>query len=281
MRSASVVPDQGQYGFVTVREGVVVGGTIPTVGTQRPTWNAWLRISQVKSDWYHADGSGRERIVRTSSGFLTSRDRVIARAHGMTLAQLMVGLPRVVDGAFAPRTLLTAGVLPYWRMDGFPTQPAALTRALERLLIATAPNRAAGPMMRQLQADPAQLFSPISQFLFLPTSPRLRAALFRALAGLPGVKLLGRQRDRLGRSGIAVGVTEGGPARVREELLFNPATSNVLQAQAVLLRAAPGAPAMPDGTVIEYTEFLGRGVVSSITQLPGGRRLPLKPAGRS
>jgi hypothetical protein len=166
-------------------------------------------------------------------------------------------------------------------MDGFPTQPAALTRALERLLIATAPNRAAGPMMRQLQADPAQLFSPISQFLFLPTSPRLRAALFRALAGLPGVKLLGRQRDRLGRSGIAVGVTEGGPARVREELLFNPATSNVLQAQAVLLRAAPGAPAMPDGTVIEYTEFLGRGVVSSITQLPGGRRLPLKPAGRS
>jgi hypothetical protein len=281
MRSMSVVPDQGQYGFVNVKMGSVGGGGIPTVGTQRPTWNVWLRTSQVKSDWYRADGSGRERIVRTSTGFLTPRDRAIARAHGMTLAQLTVGSPRVFDGAFPPRTLLTAGVLPYWRMDRLPTQPAALRRALVRLLIASAPNRAPGPMMRQLRADPAQLFSPISQFLFLPTSPQLRAALFRVLADLPGVQLLGRQRDRLGRSGIAVGVTQGGPARVREELLFDPATSNVLQTEAVQLRAAAGGPAVPDGTVLEYTDFLSRGVVNSITHLPGGRRLPLKPAGGS
>jgi hypothetical protein len=134
-------------------------------------------------------------------------------------------------------------------------------------------------MMRQLRADPAQMFSPISQFLFLPTSPQLRAALFRVLADLPGVQLLGRQRDRLGRSGIAVAVTQGGSGRVREELLFDPATSNVLQTEGVQLRAAPGGPAVPDGTVLQYTDFLSRGVVNSITELPGGRRLPLDPAG--
>jgi hypothetical protein len=137
-------------------------------------------------------------------------------------------------------------------------------------------------MIRQLRADPAGLFSPIAQFLLLPTSPRLRAALFRVLAELPGVKLLGRQRDRLGRGGIAVAVTPpGGPDRVREELLFDPATSNLLQTQTVLLStsSASRGPSMPAGTVVGYTEFLSRGVVDSITQLPGGRRLPLRRAG--
>jgi hypothetical protein len=279
LRIMSVVPGQDQYGFVKVRISSAVGGGIASVGSKRPTWTAWLRTSEIKSDWYRADGSGRERIVRTSTQFLTPHDRATALAHGMTLAQLMVGSPRVFDGAFAPRTLLTAGVLPYWRMNRLPTQPAELERALERLLIASAPNRAAGTMMRQLRADPAQMFSPISQFLFLPTSPQLRAALFRVLADLPGVQLLGRQRDRLGRSGIAVAVTQGGSGRVREELLFDPATSNVLQTEGVQLRAAPGGPAVPDGTVLQYTDFLSRGVVNSITELPGGRRLPLDPAG--
>lgn len=284
IQSVSVVPGRGQYGFVTVRTGSVQGASIPTARGQLPAWDAWLWTTQVKSDWYRADGSGRERIVRTSTRFLTARDRASARAHGMTLAQLMVGSPRVIDGEFRPGTLLTAGVLPYWRFlpywrrDRLPTRPAALMRALKRLLIASAPGRVPGPMMRQLRADPAQLFSPISQFLFLPTSPQLRAALFRVLAGLPGVRLLGPLRDRLGRRGIAVAVTpKGGPARVREELLFDPATSNVLQTEVVQLRAAPGGPAVLDGTVLQYTDFLSRGVVGSITQLPGGRHLPLKP----
>lgn len=282
MRSVSVAPGQGQYGFVKVRIGSAVGGGIPTGLNHRPTWDAWLWTTQVKSDWYRADGSGRERTVRTSARFLTAHDQAIARAHGMTLAQLLAGSRRVFDGAFPPKTLLTAGVLPYWQISRLPTQPAALQRALERLLIASAPGRQPGPMMHQLRADPAQLFSPISQFLLLPTSAELRAALFRVLAQLPGVQLLGHQRDRLGRSGIAVAVTpRGGPARVREELLFDPATSNVLQTEMVQLRGAPGGPAVPAGTVLEYTDFLSRGVVSSITRLPDGLHLPLKPAGGS
>ncbi|MGO9900784.1 MAG: hypothetical protein ACLP0J_14085 [Solirubrobacteraceae bacterium] len=90
LRIMSVVPGQDQYGFVKVRIRSVVGGGIPTVGTQLPTWNAWLRTSEIKSDWYRADGSGRERIVRASTEFLTPHDRATALAHGMTLAQLMV-----------------------------------------------------------------------------------------------------------------------------------------------------------------------------------------------
>jgi hypothetical protein len=286
MRTTSVVPAQGQYGFVQVETGSVVG-TGSAVGTRRPSWNVWVQASEVKSDWYRADGSGRERIVRTSASFLTRRDRAIARAHRMTLARLTATFPRVIDGAFSTRGAQSVGLLPYWQIGRLPTQPAALQRALERLLLASA-GAAQGSLMRQMRADPAGLFAPISQFLFLPTSPQLRAALFRVLAGLPGVQLLGHQRDRLGRSGIAVAVTEGGPDLVREELLFDPVTSNLLQAETVELRMStrsasggPSIPATPAGTVAQYTDFLSRGVVNSITRLPGGRRLPLQPAGGS
>jgi hypothetical protein len=280
MRSTVVVPGVGQYGFVKVETGSVVG-TGSAVGTRRPSWNVWVRTSEVKSDWYAANGSGRERIVRTLTSFLTRRDRAIAQAHGVTLARLTAAtFPRIMDGAFPARTLQTAGFLPYWQMNRLPTRPAALQRALERLLLASA-GTAQGSLMRQMRADPAGMFAPISQFLFLPTSPQLRAALFRVLADLPGVQLLGHQRDRLGRMGIAVAVTQGWPDRVREELLFDPATSNLLQTETVQLRtssrSASGGPSMPAG-VVGYTDFVSRGVVDSITQLPGGRRLPLTPA---
>jgi hypothetical protein len=278
MRSAPVVPARGQYGFVKVQTGSVLGQGQGGV-------DVWVQMAQTKSDWYTADGSGRERIVRTSTSLLTRRDRAIAQAHGITPARLTATFPRVIDGAFPPRALETAGFLPYWQMNRLPTQPAALRAALERLLLASAGQPAQRSLMREIRADPAGLFAPIAQFLFLPTSPQLRAALFHVLAGLPGVELLGHQRDRLGRSGIAVAVTDGGPDLVREELLFDPATSNLLQTQAVELRtntrSGSGGAAMPDGTVLQYTDFISRGVVDSITQLPGGRHLPLTPTAGS
>ena len=286
MRSMAVAPDRGRYGFVKVRTGSVIG-TGPASGPGQPRWNVWVRLSETKSDWYTANGSGRERIVLTSTSFLTRQDRSIARAHQTTLRQLSTTFPRLVDGVAPAGALLTAGVLPYWQMNHIPTQPTALRRALERLLVASAPNRRPGPMLRQLQADPSQLFSPISQFLLLPTSPRLRAALFRVLAQLPGVQLIGHQRDRLGRTGIAVAVTQGRPDQVREELLFDPTTSNVLQTETILLHnggpstvGGRDVPTMPPGTVVAYTDLLDRGVVHSITQLPSGQRIPLKSAGK-
>ena len=283
MRSTSVVPGRGQFGFVRVETGSV-GGTGRAAGPTQPSWDVWLRTSEIKSDWYGANGSGRERIVRTSTSFLTRRDRAIARSHAMTLARLTATFPATIDGAFPPRTLQTAGFLPYWEVGRLPTRPDALRRAFDQLILASDHGPGRRALLRQLQADPTGLFGPISQFLLLPTSPQLRAALFRVLADLPGVQLLGRQRDRLGRSGIAVAVTHGKPDRVREELLFDPATSNLLQTQTVLLKNSASSPAggrnvptLPVGTVLEYTDFLSRGVVDAITQVPGGQRLPLKP----
>jgi hypothetical protein len=82
------------------------------------------------------------------------------------------------------------------------------------------------------------------------------------------VQLLGRQTDVLGRHGVAVGLTDSGG--VRSDLLFDPATSDVLEEADVQVRPGP----LPAGTVVHYFAYQGRGVVDSIEALPGGGRMP-------
>jgi hypothetical protein len=125
----------------------------------------------------------------------------------------------------------------------------------------------------------ASVFEVIAdRLLFASTSPKLRAALYRVIARLPGVQLLGWQSDRLGRRGIAVAIphAEIGDEATCRELLFDPTTSEPLQTQLVQTAPLPssGTASLPAGTVLEYTVFITRGVVNSIEDLPGGGQLP-------
>jgi hypothetical protein len=95
----------------------------------------------------------------------------------------------------------------------------------------------------------------------------LRAALYQMVAGLPGVQYLGWQTGALGRRGVAVGLTTHG---IREELLFDPATSDILEEADVQLTPGP----FPAGTMLHYVAYQGRGVVNSIEALPRGGRVP-------
>ena len=86
------------------------------------------------------------------------------------------------------------------------------------------------------------MFNVISNRLLFPSpspSPSLRSALYRVIAPLPGVQLLGSRTDRVGRRGDAVTISH---VEVGDE-----------------------------GT---RTVFIQRGVVNSIHDLPGGRQLP-------
>jgi len=56
--------------------------------------------------------------------------------------------------------------------------------------------------------------------------PALRAALYRAAALIPGVRLLGTVRDHLGRSGLGV-------AYRNHELIFNPQTAALMAEQTI------------------------------------------------
>jgi hypothetical protein len=61
-------------------------------------------------------------------------------------------------------------------------------------------------------------------------SPALRAAIYRAAATIPGVKLLGPTTDHLGRRGIAIGYPRAGTL---SELIFDQRTSALLGEQTV------------------------------------------------
>ncbi|HMJ36847.1 MAG TPA: CU044_5270 family protein [Baekduia sp.] len=99
-----------------------------------------------------------------------------------------------------------------------------------------------------------------------PAPPKLRAALYRALKLVPGVRYLGPVKDALGRPALAVARTEDG---TRRELLFDPATSAMLAEREVIVgpNARRGFTA-PAGTTIADAVYEQRGVVDRIGEQP-------------
>ncbi|MFV2177289.1 hypothetical protein ACFHW2_09655 [Actinomadura sp. LOL_016] len=108
----------------------------------------------------------------------------------------------------------------------------------------------------------------------LPTPPKVRAGLMRALMAEPGVKAVGETTDPLGRKGVAL--TSGGrtveaeaeygrPAGqvgsygTREEIVFDKRTGNALAMQTVLTK--PGGPYKDcePGFIIDYTALRDMG----------------------
>ncbi len=160
-------------------------------------------------------------------------------------------------------------------LASLPTQPAALLAAIKRQVDARERPAASSVSVFEWIAD---------RLLFASTSSSLRAALYRVIAHLPGVTLLGWQTDRLGRRGIAVTISraEVGDETTRRELVFDPTTGEPLQTELIQTAALPSgagtgstaAAVLPAGTVLTYTVFIGQGVVNSIDELPGGRLLP-------
>jgi hypothetical protein len=93
------------------------------------------------------------------------------------------------------------------------------------------------------------------------TPPALRAALFRVLARLEGIRVLGTMTDEAGRKGTAVAITFDG---VRHELLFDPHSSLLLAERDITVTAQPAAPRYPVGLTIRSELYLTR-VVDSLT----------------
>jgi RNA polymerase sigma-70 factor (ECF subfamily) len=67
------------------------------------------------------------------------------------------------------------------------------------------------------------------------TPPDVRAALFEVAAGLPGIELLGAMTDRIGRPGVGVAMTafQMTPFHRQEIIIFDPATSVLLEERTV------------------------------------------------
>jgi hypothetical protein len=93
-----------------------------------------------------------------------------------------------------------------------------------------------------------------------PQTPRLRATLYRALALVPGVQLLGNVHDRLGRAAVGVAFTEH--TGLRQELLFDPETSEILNERQVVAHPVQGLRAAP-GTAVEDIVYTKRAVTDA------------------
>jgi hypothetical protein len=101
--------------------------------------------------------------------------------------------------------------------ESLPASPAAIDRAIIR-------------RFEHGHARDTATFAYAAAFLQENAPPAIRAALYRAIELLPGVRNLGPMTDLLGRRGIGVGLVRSG---IRQELIFNPGTSRALQAELV------------------------------------------------
>lgn len=229
-------PGPHQYLYLKLQEAWTVWGA------QNGSGFAYRTID-TQQDWVAPNGSGRQRLIYDGPPrFPTARDKAAWLAAGRPI----IAVPSL-DGTYPP-----GGYPAGNQVDpaGLPTDPRQLLHAIVK-------------RFESGKFDPVKTFLAVSTLLQDSGSPALRAALYRMVAGLRGVQLLGRQTDPLGRRGVMVGIVGSG---VREELLFDPATSDVLEEADVQL--SDSALHLPAGTVMHYYAYEGRGVVNSTRALP-------------
>lgn len=78
----------------------------------------------------------------------------------------------------------------------------------------------------------------------------LRAALYKAAAIIPGVTVTEGQANLDGRTGVAIGRLEEGPAKTRQELIIDPQTGLLIGERSVLTQPQG---AFPAGTATTWT----------------------------
>jgi hypothetical protein len=98
--------------------------------------------------------------------------------------------------------------------------------------------------------------------------PATRAALYEAMAAIPGVEVVGDAENVAGRRGVAVAARDGD---WREELIFDPATHEVIGSRTVNLVDREGLRA---GTVMFSSAVLEVAVVDRVRLRPDGTMRP-------
>jgi hypothetical protein len=111
--------------------------------------------------------------------------------------------------------------------------------------------------------SPSEVFVEIGDELRNRPAPApLRAALFRTLALVPGIRLVGPTRDSVGRRGVAVGFTQYG---LQDELVFDPKTATLLEERSIVSNPGKARVGLPRGATTSSTTYLQRAVTNTIT----------------
>jgi hypothetical protein len=241
-------PGPGQYFYTRSREAYLTSvGFNPRCAThpcdREHPWEAtreWSALApRIRQTWIAANGAGRARVVSTKPEFLTAGQRKAWKAAGSP----HLGSGGVEDFALSGQPFLDTSHLP--------TQPKALRRLIEARKIPLVD----GPPG---EAETFTLVGDMLRSTYLP--PAFRAALYRVVAELPKVELLGEVKDPVGRTGIGVAYTKGS---LTHELIFDPATSALLGEREVAARRIPEFQ-VPAGTETGSVTYLESKVVDSL-----------------
>ncbi|MFN8164127.1 MAG: hypothetical protein U0R26_09950 [Solirubrobacterales bacterium] len=227
---------------------------------------------------------GRVREVARTPRFLTDEEKSRWEAAGSPLpSPFDPEYQRKYSQAFKDAIELRRGVVdrevpaitgvPENRQFHFPdtsrlpTEPKALRRAVESNQISVSGFNLMYPGAKYLNA--VQTSEELLNILIEGTlnSPQLRAAIFNALAELPGIHIDTDATDMLGRHGYGIrSINKYGGL----EFIFDPETSEVLAQRDFL--TAPGKPpyekGLPAGFTMRETAYLESGVVDSIHETP-------------
>ena len=196
------IPGPGQYLYT---ESYGLSG-IDTMGNGQ---ECQVSVVQHRQIWIATDGSGAIAESDTNAQFTSPADQAAC-------AQMHVTDAGSEDNSWS--SSFPAGGLSFptndWR--SLSTDPATLLKQIHQL--------DGGPNV------PAEWFTNLADFLReSDTPPAIRAALYRAAALIPGVKLLGAQTDPRGGSGLGLGYYDAA-GDLTAELIINQQSAR-LQAE--------------------------------------------------
>lgn len=230
-------PGPGEYLYVKSESAYL------TVTVSREDQAYAVLVPRVRELWVGPDG-GRMRETSGEPRFLSDRDRELWIAAGQPREQEVW-----TEAVEAPPAL------------ELPSNPDALYERLEA----------------QSQGHPEgvheEMFTLLADALretmlrYLTATPAQRAALYEVAARIPGVELVGRVTDPVGRNGMAVAMTSGADG-LRHMLVLDPDTGELLsEEQRVLDENEFGYPA---GTRIGYATYVDVAIVDSDRERPRG-----------
>lgn len=210
-------------------------------------WTFSVLVPHIREIWAAPDGSGRLLTKTGEPQFLGPRDEAVWEAVGRP----QLDRPGISDESFGPEGLS------HTDFSEYSTDPEELYDQIRSKAEGHGPSTDAemlvlvGDLLRETVAP-----------------PDLRAALFRVAAKIPGVALLGEVTDPAGRRGIGVArASDDAGFLERNELIFDPDTSELLAERQILLERVDWIDADP-GTVIGYAVYLESGVVGSTSERP-------------
>jgi hypothetical protein len=293
-------PPEGPYWYLRIRNTVV---TSADAFSRHPRGLRFqVRIESTAESWMPKHcGTGHSvdpaSLDDIEIGFPSARDRAAWRAAGspkIDYPPAGVGRAGDIPGTVLEAPLDGAAPLSVYQLLRLPTDPVLLEAKLRDLLskplVVRKVRKPGGSVKvvterstRRVPVTDERVFGTIAGWLgFAPLTPKLQAALYQVMAGLPGVRYRGAATDNSGRRGIAISwaqpTRDGDGQVVSDRFIVNPSTGELLGQEQVVVEPAPPSArgfSEPVGTVLYSQAILAR----HWTEGPGPGGWPTNPPG--